>query len=164
MVTSASIGPACGEYGLHQVPDTPWSVRISLGTAARPALEIYADQILLDVLVATPLGAGILRGARRTVWDGRPQVIAWGRRPESGGPIAVRFSRSRWAGGLAGLGRLGLLGREGREGREGRGGQVAQAIPVAGWFWVATADGRFGAVTVTHQGLSERRQIVAVRR
>jgi hypothetical protein len=115
-------------------------------------LEIYADQTLLGVLVATPLGGGILRGARRTVWDGRPQVIAWGRRPESGGPIGVRFSPNRWPGGLRGLG------------REGRGGQVAQAIPVAGWFWVATADGRFGTVTVTHQGLSERRRIAAVRR
>jgi hypothetical protein len=146
MVTSASIGPACGEHGLHQLPDTPWSVRISLGTAARPAMEIYAGQTLVDVVVATPLAAGILRGARRAFWEGRPQAIAWGRRPESSSQISVRFSRGR-----------------GRLGQGGLGGQAAQAIPVAGWFWVAMADGRFGAVTITHQGLSEQRRIAAVR-
>ncbi len=141
MVTSAFSGSACGEQGPGELPRTPWSIRISGENSARPAMEVYAGEILLDVVVATPLSPGLLCGARRTVWGGRAQAIAWGRLIGSWSGITVRFSRG-WLG---------------------RGGHAAEVIPVSEWFWLAVADGRFGAVTVSYLGNTERRRVVPVR-
>jgi hypothetical protein len=58
-------------------------------------MEVYADQTLLDVVVATPLTAEILRGARRMFWNDEPHALAWGRLPGDDPPIEVRFSLGR---------------------------------------------------------------------
>jgi hypothetical protein len=135
----------------------PWLVRTSAGTAGWPAMEIYAADRLLDVVVATTLVAGILRGARRAVWDGLPGAIAWGRLPADGTNIAVHFAQRglrRWPGS-----------RAQRTDRERYPGGIcpAQVSVVGERFWVATADGRFGSVAVAHHGTHERRWIATVR-
>jgi hypothetical protein len=139
MVLWGVSGPTCGEHDPYELLRAPWSVRVSRQTAARPAVEIYAAETLLDVVVATPLSAGVLRGAARTVAGGQHHAIAWGRLIGSAAGITVRFSRR----GL------------------GEGGH-AEVMPVNDWFWVATAEGRFAAVTVTYLGVTKRRRIAAV--
>jgi hypothetical protein len=131
----------------------PWLVRTSGGTTGWPAMEIYAADDLLDVVVATSLVAGILRGTRRAVWDGLPGAIAWGRVPADGASISVHFAQRRlrrWPGSRA---------------RRHPGGICPAQVGVVGdQFWVATADGRFDSVTVAHHGTQERRTIATVRR
>ncbi len=140
MVTWAISGPAFGEHDPYELPRTPWSLRVSRQAAARPAMEIYAADTLLDVVVATPLSAGVLCGAARTVAGGEQHAIAWGRLIGSTSGITVRFSRRS-------------LGRD---------GHAAEVAPVNDWFWVATAEGRFATVTVTYLGISQRRRIAVV--
>lgn len=140
MVTWAITEPACAEHGPYELPDPPWSVRVSRETAARPAMEVYAADTLLDVVVATPLAAGILCGASRTVVGGQHRAIAWGRLVGSSSGITVRFSRR------------GLRG----------GGHTAEVMQVNDWFWVAMAEGRFGTVSASYRGITERRRIAAV--
>jgi hypothetical protein len=142
MVLWGISGTACGERDPYELLRAPWSVRISRQTAARPAMEIYAADTLLDVVVATPLSAGILCGAARTVAGGQHHAIAWGRLIGSAAGISVRFSPRRFGGG----------------------GHAAEVMPINDWFWVATAEGRFAAVTVTYLGISKRRRIAAVPR
>jgi hypothetical protein len=132
--------PDCGADEAHELLRAPWSVRVSRQTAARPAMEIYAADTLLDVVVATPLSAGVLCGAARTVTGGQPHAVAWGRLIGSAAGIDVRFSRR------------GLRG----------GGHAAKVVPVNDWFWVATGEGRFAAVIVTYLGISTRRRIAGV--
>jgi hypothetical protein len=139
MVTWAISGAACSEHGAYELPRAPWSIRVSRETAARPAMEVYAADTLLDVVVATPLAAGVLCGASRAVADGQRRAIAWGRLVGSSSGITVRFARRGPRGG----------------------GRTAEVMPVNDWFWVAMADGRFATVTATYQGTSERRRIVA---
>jgi hypothetical protein len=103
-------------------------------------MEIYAADALLDVVVATPLSAGVLCGASRTVAGGQHRAIAWGRLVDSSSGITVRFSRRRL----------------------GAAGQAAEVMAVNDWFWVAMADGHFATVTVTYLGHSQRRRIAAV--
>jgi hypothetical protein len=141
MVLWGISGTACGEHDPYELLRAPWSVRISRQTAARPAMEIYAADTLLDVVVATPLSAGVLCGAARTVAAGQHHAIAWGRLTGSAAGITVRFSRR----GLGG------------------GGDAAEVMPVNDWFWVATTEGRFAAVTVTCLGISKRRRIAPIR-
>jgi hypothetical protein len=131
---------ACDEHDPYELLRTSWSVRVSRQTAARPAMEIYAADTLLDVVVATPLSAGTLSGASRMVAGGQHHAIAWGRLIGSASGITVRFSRRRLVGG----------------------GHTADVMPVNDWFWVATAEGRFASVTVTYLGASQRRRIAAV--
>jgi hypothetical protein len=132
---------------MHQLPGTPWSVRTARGTAGRPAMEVYAGQTLLDVVVATPLTAEILRGARRTYWNDQSHAVAWGRLPADGSPIEVRFS----------------LGRAARRETPGaQRGQVADVTVIEEWFWLAMAQGRFDTVTVTRDELRRQRRIAAV--
>ena len=115
-------------------------VGTGLPADCRAAGEIYAADTLLDVVVATPLSAGVLCGAARTVTDGRHHAIAWGRLIGSAAGISVRFSR-RSLGGA---------------------GDAAEVMPVNDWFWVTTAEGRFAAVTVTYLGIRRRRRIAGV--
>ncbi len=133
-------GPDCGEHDAYELLRAPWSVRVSRQTAARPAMEIYAADTLLDVVVATPLSAGVLCGAARTVTGGQPHAVAWGRLIGSAAGITTRFSRRSLGGG----------------------GHAADVMPVNDWFWVATAEGRFATVTVTYLGISTRRRIAGV--
>jgi hypothetical protein len=144
--------------GVLLLPRAPWRARICRGTAGRPAMELYAAGTLLDVVVATDLADEVLCGARRAIWDGRPQAIAWGRLtvPAAGGPghrdVAVLFARGR-------------LGRR-RDRRRNRGFPgavpVADVVGLAGWFWVAIADGRFDTVTVMRRGQQATRRLVTV--
>jgi len=140
MVLWGLSGPDCGEHDASDLLRAPWSVRVSRQSAARPAMEIYAAGTLLDVVVATPLSAGVLCGAARTVTGGQPHAVAWGRLIGSAAGITVRFSRRSL----------------------GAGGHAAEVMPVNDWFWVATAEGRFAAVTVTYLGISTRRRIAGV--
>jgi hypothetical protein len=143
--------------GILQVSRMPWLIRTSGGTTGWPAMEIYAADNLLDVVVATALVAGILRGAGRAAWDGLPGVIAWGRLPADGTDITVHFAQRRlrrWPGSRA--------QRTDRE-RYPAGICPAQVTVVGEWFWVATADGQFDSVAVAHHGTHERRRIATVR-
>jgi len=155
-VTNRDDGDAAAG-GFLRMSRMPWLVRTSGGTAGWPAMEIYAADNLLDVVVATKLGAGILRGARRAAWDGLPGAIAWGRLPADGTSIAVYFAQhrfGRWPGSRA--------QRTVRERYPG-GICTAEASVVGERFWVATADGGFGSVAVAHHGTHERRRITTLR-
>lgn len=126
---------------LLPLPGTPWSLRTSGGPGARPSLEVYAAQVLLDVVVATPLSAGLLRGACAARTPAGPRSLAWGRLPADGAPLAVEFVRP------------GLRPQR----------QAAAVTEVDRWFWLAMADGRFTAVTAAHRGGRERRRLRWVR-
>jgi hypothetical protein len=148
-------GAAVG--GFLRMSRMPWLVRTSGGTTGWPAMEIYAADNLLDVVVATKFGAGVLRGARRAAWDGLPGAIAWGRLPADGTSIAVYFAQHRlrrWPGSRAQR----TAGK-----RHPSGICPAPVSVVGGRFWVATADGRFDSVAVAHHGTHERRRIATVR-
>jgi hypothetical protein len=164
MVALIQVGDVTKRYdgaaavdGRLRMPRMPWLVRTSGGTAGWPAMEIYAADNLLDVVVATTLVAGILRGARRAVWDGLPGALAWGRLPADGTGIAVHFAQRRfprWPGSRA--------RRTDRE-HYPSGICPAPVSAVGERFWVARADGRFDSVTVAHHGRHERRRIATVR-
>lgn len=131
--------------GILLRPGAPWSVRLARGPGSRPALEIYESETIVDIVVVTWLPGPVLRGARRAVSGGRASALAWGRLPADGTGIALRFSR----GSL----------------RSTRGPAVsAEVIEIAGSFWLATADGRFDAVTVTQRDGIRRHRIRAGRR
>ena len=118
--------------------DSPWSVRFALGTRGRTALEVYRAGLLLDILVARPLAADLLRGARRASSNGRPSVLAWGHLPPDGIPPAVVCSQRSHTR------------------------QPAEAMTAAGSFWLATLEGCFDRVTATRpDGTSERLRVRA---
>jgi hypothetical protein len=68
------------EYGqeLRRLPGTPWSIRSAAASAGRAALEIYAFDDLIDVIVAQSVAPLPLRGARRVPWAGLPCCLARG--------------------------------------------------------------------------------------
>jgi hypothetical protein len=68
-----------------------WAVRLGRGSRGRLALEVYADEALLDVMVEGALTSELLRGARRAA-PGVP-VLAWGLCAAGGRPPLVRFGR-----------------------------------------------------------------------
>ncbi len=109
------------------LPGLPWWIRPAAGPAGRPAVEIYAAGRIVDVLVAPALAVRVLRGACSVTQAGQRWALAWGYLPPGAG-LSVVFSR-----GLA-------LGRAG----------PARISMIAGWFWVAPAEGRFRSVTVHH--------------
>ncbi|MCW2900979.1 MAG: hypothetical protein JWO67_3244 [Streptosporangiaceae bacterium] len=104
---------------------TPWSVR--LAGHGRAALEIYDEERLIDVVVATPVAPELLRGARRGVRAGHPYTLAWGRLPGDPADLAVTFTR----------------------GRLRRRAHHAEVTAVGEFVWLAVAAGRFDGVTVT---------------
>ncbi len=118
--------------------DSPWSVRFARGTRDRVALEVYNSGLLLDVLVARPLAADVLRGARRGEREGRPSVLAWGHLLPDGAPPDVRFERRRG------------------------GSWPAEAVATAGAFWIALTDGCWDRVSATRpDGITEQLRVRA---
>lgn len=142
MIVSRALGPAAaaaepstgsgGTYratdsgGGQPLPGAPWSLRSARGTGGRPALEVYENGTLLDVMVATPLAAEVLRGARRARCGGRYRALAWGRLLSDGASVTVTFRR-----------------------RHVRTASSAAAVTEIGTsFWVAVTDGYFNRVSV----------------
>jgi len=118
--------------------DSPWSVRFGRGTRGRVALEVYNNGLLLDVLVAKPLAADVLRGARRGGHPGGASVLAWGHLPPDGAPPAVWFSQRH------------------------REPTAAGTVTAAGEFWVARADGCYQHVTAVRlDGATQRLRVRA---
>jgi hypothetical protein len=125
---------------LEQLPGRPWAVRRAAGPAGRPALEIYAAETLVDVLVLPgdwPLPRRIVRGAYSAAWAGQCCAAAWGILPAAGQGLLVRFSRGRIRSEVC----------------------HAELVPVGGVFWFAQAAGRFRQVLVTH-GSGQERQVI----
>jgi hypothetical protein len=137
----ARSGDGDPDHGLRQLAGTLWAVRTAGGPGACPSLEVYADGLLLDVVVATSLSRAVLRGSCRASVAGRGQAIAWGRLPPGGPPVAVTFAAA------------------GRGSRPG----TAAVTELGRWFWVAVAEGAVSAVTVTHPGGRERQRIRKIR-
>jgi hypothetical protein len=141
--------PAGRGQDFQHLPGMPWSLRPATGSSGRAALEIYHAGSLLDVMVAPSLAPAILRGARCAVWagarcavwTGEPCAVAWGCLPADGRDLSVTFSAGR------------VRPRP----------RAAEVISIAGWFWIALADGRLRSVTVTHGGTRERCRMRAVR-
>ncbi len=107
----------------------PWSVRSAARRGGRPALEIYEDGELIDVLAASSLSRELLRGARRSAAGGRSsgsRGFAWGRLAHDGSVPSVAFAGARlrphW--------------------------RPAEVTTVAGEFWLAWAPGPLAAVQV----------------
>jgi hypothetical protein len=146
--TPSSAGPTpssagrCPEPGRPPLPQAeladpgpPWSLRLAAATIGQPAVEIYASGSLVDVVVATPVAPQLLRGARRARWNGVPRVIAWGRLPADGAPLAVTFAR----------------------GRVHPAAVAAEVTEAASWCWLASVEGAFSQVIVTNTRTGERR-------
>lgn len=122
------------------LPGTPWSARPAAGPAGRPAGELYAAGLIVDVLVVSALTPGVLRGACSLDWAGQPWSVAWGFVPPRPGP-SVWFTRGRLR-------------------RRFCSGQVSV---IAGSFWIASARGRSREVTVDHSGGRARCRVRAAR-
>ncbi|MEU0400013.1 hypothetical protein ABZ318_07155 [Streptomyces sp. NPDC006197] len=126
------------ETGRFPLLGTPWSIRLGRASRGRTALEVYGEDALLDVVVASALEPSVLRGAHTHVRDGRALTLAWGVLGEGGAagpPAAVTFAR-------------GLLRTTSRD---------ARATAVGGAFWLCVAEGRGHTVSVTHtDGTVER--------
>jgi len=128
------------EHSLEQQPGRPWAVRRAAGPDGRPALEIYAADVLVDLLVLPgdwPSSPRIIRGAYSAAWAGRPCAAAWGILPAAGQTLLVRFSRGRIQPQAC----------------------PAEPVPVGGVFWFAHAAGRFRHVLVAHRGGQQRHGI-----
>ncbi|MEY9874802.1 hypothetical protein ABH931_004302 [Streptacidiphilus sp. MAP12-33] len=99
-----------------------WALRLGQGSRGRVALEVYAGEALLDVMVESALTAELLRGARRGAAPGTA-VLAWGLLPPDGCTPLVRFGR----------------------------GAAEATVPrvVAGRFWVALGDASADRVAVS---------------
>jgi hypothetical protein len=118
--------------------DSPWSVRFGRGTRGRPALEIYNSGLLLDVLVAKPLAADVLRGARRGERNGRASVLVWGHLPADTVPPGVVLSQRHLEP------------------------CAPEPVALAGLFWVALAEGRYDRAAATRpDGRTERLRVRA---
>ncbi|MDY0816008.1 hypothetical protein [Kitasatospora purpeofusca] len=148
------VGPT-GLWGPAHPATGPWSVRsVRAGRSrGRAALEIYEHDELVDVLVATRLTAGLLRGAR--AWAGAGgrrrsrQGLAWGRLPHGGAVPVVGFTGGR------------LLRLPGRPAPVVR---AAEVVTVGGEFWLAWGEGVFDGVLVEAGGAaSERSPLVRAR-
>ncbi len=126
----------CPEPDPGLLPGTPWSVRLTGGPGTRPAVEIYEAGSLAGLIVATHATPQILAGARRAVHDGQAYALAWGRAPQ-GGPVTVTFSR----------------------GRLRRRTCPAEVTGIGSWCWLATASGRFDAVSAGHREIRESRRL-----
>ena len=128
--------PAARDAGPGRLlpPGAPWSVRVARGAGGRAALEVYAGESVVDVMVACSRGCQLLRGACWAVVAGEPHTLAWGCLPVLGGPapcVALSYGR--------------LFPRS----------QPAQADSVASWFWLAAAHGRFSRVTAASPAANE---------
>jgi hypothetical protein len=124
-------------------PGSPWLVRVARATDGRPALEVYAAGSLIDVVVAPSLGCRLVRGACSAVVARKSCAIAWGCLPVTGSPPPdVEFIRGRFR----------------------RRPQPAKTDSVAGWFWFATAGGRFSRVAAVSDGTRESCRVLAVGR
>jgi hypothetical protein len=138
MIIPAGLSDRLPADGAIRLPGTPWSIRHAAGWDARPALEIYEAGALLDVVVPTPLAAGILRGARRAPDGAGWHAIAWGCLPADRAGLTIEFRRR-------------TVTR-----------RVSRPAPVtefAGSFWLAKASGRHSTVTATCQHVSQRIRI-----
>ncbi len=125
------------EHSLEELPGRPWAVRRAAGPDGRPALEIYAADALVDVLVLPPgwpLTRHIVRGACSATWGGQRGAAAWGILPGAGRGLLAQF----------------------RSGRIRAQACPAQPVAVGGVFWFAQAAGSFRQVLVTHAGGQER--------
>jgi len=128
------------EHSLEQLPGQPWAVRRAAGPAGRPALEIYAADLLVDVLVLPgdwPQSRRIVRGGCSATWAGQRCAAAWGVLPAAGQGLLVQF----------------------RQGRIHPEACPAEPVAVGGVFWLAHVAGRFRHVLVTHRGGRERHGI-----
>jgi hypothetical protein len=137
MLTSLAAEPA---PTLEQLPGVPWAVRRASGPGGRPALEIYAADMLVDVLVLPgdwPLSPHIVRGACSANWAGQRCAAAWGVLPAAGRGLLVQF----------------------RAGRIREQAYPAEPVTVGGVFWFAHAAGQFRHVLVAHRGGQERHGI-----
>ncbi|MFJ4791842.1 hypothetical protein [Kitasatospora purpeofusca] len=135
----------------------PWSVRsVRAGRSrGRAALEIYEHDELVDVLVATRLTGGLLRGARAWAAAGAGRRrssrlgLAWGRLPDGGAVPVVGFTGGR------------LLRLPGRPAPVVR---AAEVVTVGGEFWLAWGEGVFDGVLVEAGGAApERSPLVRAR-
>jgi hypothetical protein len=99
-------------------------------------VEIYEAGSRAALIVATHVTPQILAGARRAVRHGQAYALAWGRSPH-GGPVTVTFSR----------------------GRLRRRTCPANVTGIGGWCWLATASGRFDAVSASHREIRDSRRL-----
>lgn len=104
-------------------------IRLGRGSQGRMALEVSADHVFYDVMVADSLGSSLLRGAIRGQRAGLGHwAVAWGSIPRGGGPVTVCFGPGRFKGDPE---------------------RCVTARVVGGCFWIAEARGVFRRVTVT---------------
>ncbi len=128
------------EPSLEDLPGRPWAVRRAACPGGRPALEIYAADVFVDLLVLPgdwPFAAHLVRGACSATWAGQSYAAAWGILPAAGRGLLVQFRQGRIHPDIC----------------------PAEPVAVGGVFWFAHAAGRFRHVLVTQAGGQERHGI-----
>ncbi len=124
------------------LPGLPWSVRLAGADSPRPALELYEDGVLLDVVSSTPVAPQLVRGVRAASHGGGLLVLAWGRLPAAGAHVAVEFSSRRHRCRSV----------------------PAAVIDITQWCWLAVADGGFDRVAVQSGGRCVQHKVPRSRR
>jgi len=126
---SAEIGPKHAD-----APLWPWSYRVAGALSSWPAVELYEDGSLLDVVVSTGLIAQVLRGATAVRGTRGGRALAWGRLPLHGGLPVVEFGR-----GTVRASRL-----------------AVSPVSITSWCWLATADELYDRVIVRDGAVTAR--------
>src|SRR4051812_48161068 len=112
------------QFPLMRLPVSGWTVRLGRAATDRAALEVYEDDRMADVCVATPVSVSILRGARRNARGDAPWALAWGQLPAGVSSVTARYT-----------------------GRNGTARPIP-AVVLENTYWVAETPGEFTGVTV----------------
>ncbi|MBR7834846.1 hypothetical protein KDL01_16355 [Actinospica durhamensis] len=120
-MTSTPLPDFGTEFDARALAEAGWSIRPAQGRGERQALEVYAREQLIDVLVFSRLSAPVLCGAWQSGRGQHASVLVWGHAAPEGGLPTVELSH-----------RSGLFRRA----------SVHTATPVAAdAFWLALFDG-----------------------
>jgi hypothetical protein len=119
--------PAGVQVSALWLPLSGWALQVATGAGGRRVLELYAGEHLVDVCVAEPIDAVLIRGAFRGGAAQRGWSLVWGQVAGASG-ARVTFRTERTARPVR---------------------HRTAARPVAEGFWVAEVAGHFRTALVS---------------